>query len=482
MRAGLNGTGNTFIGNGAGRYNTTGSSNSAHGAYALNFNTTGSQNSAQGYYVLQNNSTGIQNSAQGSQALNANTTGSYNSAQGYAAGRYIADGTTANATGSNSLFLGANTRANANGETNQIVIGDSAIGAGSNTATLGNTSIVKTVLRGNVGIGTATPTLGPLQMASGAYVTLGGVWTNASDRNLKDNFTNLDPQTVLAKITTLPITRWNYKNEPAGVTHIGPIAQDFYGAFGLGGSDTSISTIDPAGVALLGIQALAVSADLQQNKIDGLTENQAKLAQQITGQLTDQALSLDDKIQIIGVTLDTLNAEQYDKQIRTIKEQLETNVTGIATMQSRVVSLENRYAALESQFFALSEFLTVSDGIFDLKDGMLKAKGIIADSVIAKDIEASDTITTNSLKGQELELGDQVSGTGVIKSGELESEQILTTQIDSTVKLYITPRGSTAGKLLYYDETKVEDGVGFTVTIDAPAIGQDIKFNWLIVK
>jgi hypothetical protein len=53
---------------------------------------------------------------------------------------------------------------------------------------------------GNVGIGTATPTLGPLQMASGAYVTTGGVWTNASDRKLKENFTPLDPAAILNKM------------------------------------------------------------------------------------------------------------------------------------------------------------------------------------------------------------------------------------------------------------------------------------------
>jgi len=38
---------------------------------------------------------------------------------------------------------------------------------------------------GNVGIGTTSPTLGPLQMGSGAYVTAGGVWTNASSREYK---------------------------------------------------------------------------------------------------------------------------------------------------------------------------------------------------------------------------------------------------------------------------------------------------------
>jgi hypothetical protein len=110
----------------------------------------------------------------------------------------------------------------------------------------------------NVGIGTTTPTLGPLVMASGAYVTAGGTWTNASDRNLKENFATVTPADILQKIDGLLIQQWNYKAESATTTHIGPVAQDFYAAFHLGGNSgkSSISTIDPAGVALLGIQAL----------------------------------------------------------------------------------------------------------------------------------------------------------------------------------------------------------------------------------
>ena len=109
---------------------------------------------------------------------------------------------------------------------------------------------------GSVGIGTTTPSLGPLVMASGAYVTAGGTWTNASDRNLKENFTDIDGQDILNKIAELPITKWNYKSESTSTTHIGPMAQDFYRIFNLGGSDTSISTIDPAGLALVGVQTL----------------------------------------------------------------------------------------------------------------------------------------------------------------------------------------------------------------------------------
>jgi hypothetical protein len=138
--------------------NTTGSYNSAQGMYALGSNTTGSYNSAQGYQALYNNTTGSNNSAQGMYALGSNTTGSNNSAQGMYAGRYLADGSTGRTTGNNGLYLGYDTKASANGTDNEIVIGASAIGLGSNTVVLGNTSIVTTVLRGNVGIGNAIPT------------------------------------------------------------------------------------------------------------------------------------------------------------------------------------------------------------------------------------------------------------------------------------------------------------------------------------
>ena len=125
---------------------------------------------------------------------------------------------------------------------------------------------------GNVGIGTNNPTLGPLQMASGAYVSAGGVWTNASDRNVKENFVPIAPAAILEKIDALPVTEWNYKNEDPSVRHIGPVAQDFYSIFRVGNSDTSISTIDPSGIALAGIQALDAKGGVQDNQIADLKQ------------------------------------------------------------------------------------------------------------------------------------------------------------------------------------------------------------------
>jgi|GEM_PF-6500417 len=139
------------------RFNTTGTYNSAVGANALYANTTGSYNSAIGVSALYANTTGIYNSAIGVSALYANTTGSYNSAIGIDAGRYIASGGE-NQTSSNSIYLGNSTKAAADGDTNEIVIGANTIGFGSNTAAYGNSSITKHIFQaGNVGIGMTSP-------------------------------------------------------------------------------------------------------------------------------------------------------------------------------------------------------------------------------------------------------------------------------------------------------------------------------------
>lgn len=152
------------IGNAA-LYQSSGAGCVAVGADALNANTgsfsigignnaglgnTGESCIAIGFSAL-NGNTGGSCAAIGDSALRGNTAGG-NNALGLNAGRYIADGTTTRTTGTTSLFLGNATRALALAQNNQIVIGDNAIGAGANSVTLGNTSIINTVLRGTVGI------------------------------------------------------------------------------------------------------------------------------------------------------------------------------------------------------------------------------------------------------------------------------------------------------------------------------------------
>ena len=85
--------------------------------------------------------------------------------------------------------------------------------------------------------------------------TLNGTVNSPSDRNIKEHFQPVDAQDVLAKVSAMSVTRWNYKQDKTS-EHIGPMAQDFYSAFAVGPDDKHITTIDEAGVALAAIQGL----------------------------------------------------------------------------------------------------------------------------------------------------------------------------------------------------------------------------------
>lgn len=167
LSANTTGYNNTALGTGTLPGNTTGHSNTAFGTNVLSANTSGYQNNAIGTGALYSNTTGYINNAMGMDALTANTQGYgnsavgtsalagttlgyYNTAIGYAAGRYIADGSTHNTSGTNSIFIGTETKAGADSQANQIVIGYAATGAGANSVVIGHTSITVQHLRGAV--------------------------------------------------------------------------------------------------------------------------------------------------------------------------------------------------------------------------------------------------------------------------------------------------------------------------------------------
>lgn len=150
-------TTNVFYGDNAGNTSTTGTFNIAIGPETLTSVTTGTGNTVLGGYAGSSLTSGNSNVLLGYRAGYSNTTGGSNSAVGYNAGRYISGGG-ANQTSNNSLYLGYDTRALANGDTNEIVIGYSTVGFGSNTAAYGNASMTKHIFQaGNVGISTTAP-------------------------------------------------------------------------------------------------------------------------------------------------------------------------------------------------------------------------------------------------------------------------------------------------------------------------------------
>lgn len=84
----------------------------------------------------------------------------------------------------------------------------------------------------------------------------GGSWTTMSDRNMKENVAPINSRAVLEKVAGLSVATWQYKGQDVSVRHIGPMAQDFKAAFGVGESETGITTVDADGVALAAIKGL----------------------------------------------------------------------------------------------------------------------------------------------------------------------------------------------------------------------------------
>lgn len=83
-----------------------------------------------------------------------------------------------------------------------------------------------------------------------------GSWSTLSDRNAKTNIATVSPLQVLERLAGLPIATWNYRTQAAGVRHMGPMAQDFFAAFGLGENERTISGVDADGVLMAAVQGL----------------------------------------------------------------------------------------------------------------------------------------------------------------------------------------------------------------------------------
>jgi hypothetical protein len=112
--------------------------------------------------------------------------------------------------------------------------------------------------------------------SSGAYLSNTGVWTNTSDRRKKHLFEPVSGEDVLARLRRVPLTSWSYKADPATTRHLGPMAQDFRKAFGLGADSISIGTVDADGVALAAAKALDARTLRQETQLAALrAENQA---------------------------------------------------------------------------------------------------------------------------------------------------------------------------------------------------------------
>jgi hypothetical protein len=119
-----------------------------------------------------------------------------------------------------------------------------------------NSTVGNTLSALSFGTRTSAGAVAERMRLDSAGLTVNGTFVSSSDRNVKQAFSAVDPQTVLEKVAAMPMQEWSYISDEGASRHIGPMAQDFRAAFGLGADDKHISMVDADGVALAAIQGL----------------------------------------------------------------------------------------------------------------------------------------------------------------------------------------------------------------------------------
>jgi hypothetical protein len=98
-----------------------------------------------------------------------------------------------------------------------------------------------------------------------------------SDRNLKRDIVAVDEQAVLESVAQMPVSTWSYRSDDPSVRHLGPMAQDFHAAFGLGSTDRAYDPIDAHGVELAAIKALYERIQTMQGTLERLEQENQEL-------------------------------------------------------------------------------------------------------------------------------------------------------------------------------------------------------------
>lgn len=109
-----------------------------------------------------------------------------------------------------------------------------------------------------------------------------GSWSSLSDRDAKESLSPVDGAELLERLASVPITTWKYKSQDERIRHIGPMAQDFHAAFGVGEDERHITSIDADGVALAAIQELYRQSQERETELRRRIEQLEQIVNQLT--------------------------------------------------------------------------------------------------------------------------------------------------------------------------------------------------------
>lgn len=176
--------------------------------------------------------------------------------------------------------------------------------------------------------------------AQNVYIPAGGAgWNPPSSRFLKDRNRPIDGLDHVERLRSFEVMRWSYDYEKdlnldgELMTHIGPFAQDFYRAFGLGGSDKTITPLDVSGVAMRGLQEIHKNTLIQKQDVwslQSIFDDISSLAATIFSELKNIYAALiesDDELDELQYRLRELENEsiEIESEINKIEQQKVVN-------------------------------------------------------------------------------------------------------------------------------------------------------------
>jgi hypothetical protein len=204
------------------------------------------------------------------------------------------------ASGLNSLAAGQRSQADG---AESIALGQNALAGGPGSVALGSNAATRLAAYGTFVFGdrsTTTPIVGfapnefLVRAAGGvAFYTNGALttglrlapggsqWLGLSDVNAKHLFRDFEGEDVLRKLARMPVREWSYIAQDASIRHVGPTAQDFRAAFGLGEDPQRIGSMDADGVALAAVKALEARTRELQGENDALKAAFDELRQEV---------------------------------------------------------------------------------------------------------------------------------------------------------------------------------------------------------
>jgi hypothetical protein len=130
----------------------------------------GGSNILIGYRSMFSAATNVQNTIAIGEQSARSITGNNNVVLGHGALWYQGNGSTNITNAANGVYIGTEVRGFDNSDSNSIVIGYQTSGQGANTVVIGNNNIIRTVLKGNIGVG-FTPTSDVAQVSASIHIT-----------------------------------------------------------------------------------------------------------------------------------------------------------------------------------------------------------------------------------------------------------------------------------------------------------------------